>query len=195
MLKLIFTCTDDDESEGQRCCHTSPRFIVWKALIEWKTICIFAMAWNSMSSKSDKNAFNGEQFTTLSRHILSATRPKTFLRTLERTLLPCTCELQSFKFSQSIPKATSQENYLPLLLFICSNKVQIKQEIKTIYAEMVWNRLRASVLQYAVSQTRMGHGIYVRGMAHEVNQIIVITRRCRRMFAYAMYGPVWIVCQ
>lgn len=120
---------------------------------------------------------------------------KLFLRTLERTLLPCTCELQSFKFSQSIPKATSQENYLPLLLFICSNKVQIKQEIKTIYAEMVWNRLRASVLQYAVSQTRMGHGIYVRGMAHEVNQIIVITRRCRRMFAYAMYGPVWIVCQ
>lgn len=98
MLKLIFTCTDDDESEGQRCCHTLPRFIVWKALIEWKTICIFAMAWNSMSSKSDKNAFNGEQFTTLSRHILSATRPKTFLRTLERTLLPCTCELQSFKF-------------------------------------------------------------------------------------------------
>lgn len=30
-------------------------------------------------------------------------------------------------------------------------------------------------LQYTVSQTRVEHGIYVRGMAHEVNQIIVIS--------------------
>lgn len=108
------------------------------------------------------------------------------------TLHLWTAVVQVF-FWPFIPKSTSQEKVFAAIAVHLLNNVQIKQEIKTIYAEMVWNRLRASVLQYTVSQTCMRHGIYGRGMAHEVNQIIVITHS-RRTFAYAM---VWacIVCQ
>lgn len=64
---------------------------------------------------------------------------KLCLRTLERTLftLPLVnCSRSSFCIF--ILKATSQEKFSSLMLFILLNKVQIKQEIKTIYAEMVY---------------------------------------------------------